>query len=112
MSYVVESLKNQYLAFNYTDSEFLRKRHHNPEQFKDDMIWVAVGFVLWYSYYIILKALPFPRFIINGRPASHEEQIELRNRIVAATHGFSTMVFTLYWHLGNECHCGDTNTPY
>ena len=90
----------------------LKNTHHDAAHFKEDFSIIAVGIVLWIALYLVLKAIPFGPFDIQGRPSTEYELNDLRNRLFSAVHGAGLASMSCYHFMFMNSACGDLTTDF
>jgi len=69
----------------------LNTKHHIPQEFEEDLGKIAMGIVIWSTFYFIIKATPLHCLMPNTNLTTKQD-LDLRNRIVSFFHGFLAML--------------------
>lgn len=93
--------------------KILRTDHQDAQVFNDDMTSVLYSVIAWCVFYAIIRKYPKGKPMINGKEATHLEEMDLRNRVVSFFHAICCIGYSTYHYIYfNPPECGALNTVF
>ena len=74
---------------------------------------VAIGYVCWTALYLIIKQLPFDKWLGSKmKPRDKADDLDLRNRLVSFIHGLALFFLSGYHYMVIPSECGQFNSIF